>query len=444
MNRYVRELVKAIVMGCAIFLVLQGLNLLGGGSLPKERALLMHFMFTMLYSVGLYYLNACIFIYLDRIFARDRFTVKRLITGVVLSFALTLAAVFLLRVFEEVVVEGNTLAGFLADEHPRNYIVSMLIFSFISLGVHGFYIYRAYQEQKVREQKIIAGNASAKFESLKNQIDPHFLFNSLNVLSSLIEENPDQAQKFTTSLSKVYRYVLEQKDKELVPVAEELAFAKTYMGLLKMRFENSVVFHLPQQVPDTEAKVVPLSLQLLLENAVKHNIASPNKPLEITIGIEDGFLWVRNNFQKKEVLSERRGVGLANIADRYALVTDRKVLADEQGGYFTVQIPMLTRKIEVEQPVTGDDYNRILKKVEDIKGFYGNLTAYLIVIPALAVLNIVTYPKFLWFFFPAIGWGFGLLFHGLNTFNYMPFLGSDWEERKVRELMKKDRARRYD
>src|SRR5690606_17573701 len=121
---------------------------------------------------------------------------------------------------------------------------------------------KAYQEQKVREQKIIAGNASAKFESLKNQIDPHFLFNSLNVLSSLIEENPAQAQKFTTALSKVYRYVLEQKDKELVPVSEELSFAKTYMSLLRMRFENSVIFHLPDAIPDPDAKVVPLALQL--------------------------------------------------------------------------------------------------------------------------------------------------------------------------------------
>ena len=440
MNRYVRELIKAFAMGCAIFLVLQGLNLLAGGSFPKGQALLKHFSFTMLYSVGLYYLNACIFIYLDRVFKKDRFTVKRLITGVVLSFTLTLVAVFLLRLFEEVVVEGNTVAAFLAEEHPRNYIVSMVIFSFISIGVHGFYIYKAYQEQKVREQKIIAGNASARFESLKNQIDPHFLFNSLNVLSSLIEENPEKAQKFTTSLSKVYRYVLEQKDKDLVPVAEELAFARTYMGLLKMRFENSVVFTIEEMEIDPEARVVPLSLQLLLENAVKHNVASPEKPLVITIGFDENYLWVRNNAQKKEVLSDRKGVGLTNIADRYALVTDRKVLVDTDADAFAVRIPMLTKRLDFEPVAVPDDqYARILKRVDDIKSFYGNLTAYLIVIPSLTILNLVTYPKFLWFFFPAIGWGFGLLFHYMSAFNYMPFLGRDWEERKVKELVRKER-----
>ncbi len=440
MNRYVRELVKGFALGVAIFLVLQGINLLGGGSLPKGFALLMNFAFTMLYSVGLYFLNACIFIWLDRVFARDRFTLKRLVTGVILSFTLTLAAVFLLRLFEEVLVEGQSLSGFLADEHPRNYIVSMVIFSFVSLAIHGFYIYKAYQEQKVREQKIIAGNASARFESLKNQIDPHFLFNSLNVLSSLIEENPEQAQKFTTSLSKVYRYVLEQKDKELVPVAEELAFARTYMALLRMRFENSVTFEIEDAEIDPEARVVPLSLQLLLENAVKHNVASPERPLAIKIGIDGNYLWIRNNAQKKEVLQDRKGVGLTNIADRYALVTDRKVLVDHTADDFVVSIPILTKRLDFEPlPMKDEDYARILKRVDDIKSFYGNLTAYLIVIPALAILNFVTYPKFLWFFFPAIGWGFGLLFHFMSAFNYMPFLGRDWEERKVRELMRKER-----
>ena len=146
------------------------------------------------------------------------------------------------------------------------------------------------QENKIKVQKIIAGTANAKFESLKNQIDPHFLFNSLNVLSSLIEENPENAQQFTTSLSKVYRYVLEQKDKELVSVAEELAFAKTYMDLLKMRFENSLSYELPTENIDSEAKVVPLSLQLLLENAVKHNVISEQKPLCIEVYLEDNFL----------------------------------------------------------------------------------------------------------------------------------------------------------
>ena len=145
------------------------------------------------------------------------------------------------------------------------------------------YYYRHTQESKVKEQKIIAGTASAKFDALKNQLDPHFLFNSLNVLTSLIEENPEAATRFTTSLSKVYRYVLEQKNKDLVTLEEELKFANLYMLLIKMRFEDSIVFSVPQELSNPEAKVVPLSLQLLLENAVKHNMVTPEKKLHISI-----------------------------------------------------------------------------------------------------------------------------------------------------------------
>src|SRR5690606_11087179 len=116
-----------------------------------------------------------------------------------------------------------------------------------SIVFHTIYFYRTWQENRIKEQKIIAGTASAKFDALKNQLDPHFLFNSLNVLTSLIEEDPEQAQKFTTSLSKVYRYVLEQKDKDLVTVDEELQFAKTFIRLLKMRFENSIVLDIPER-----------------------------------------------------------------------------------------------------------------------------------------------------------------------------------------------------
>src|SRR5690606_17315042 len=150
----------------------------------------------------------------------------------------------------------------------------------------------------------------------------HFLFNSLNVLTSLIEENPQKAQKFTTSLSKVYRYVLEQKNKELVSVDEELQFAKTYMSLIKMRFEDSIVFTMPECAANPESKVVPLSLQLLLENAVKHNMVTPNKPLHINIYETQDRLVVKNNLQPKQIVKKSSGVGLSNIKQRYNLLTN--------------------------------------------------------------------------------------------------------------------------
>ena len=294
------------------------------------------------------------------------------------------------------------------------------------------------QENKIKVQQIIAGTASAKFESLKNQIDPHFLFNSLNVLSSLIEENPENAQRFTTSLSKIYRYVLEQKDKELVTVTEELAFAKTYMNLLKMRFENSITFELPENFDNSDAKVVPLSLQLLLENTIKHNVVSENKPLHIKIYIKDNFLVVENNLQKKEVLQDRKGVGLQNIVSRYAILSERKVLIDDNKEAFAVYLPILTKQISIMD--TTNTYNettsylRAKERVEKLKGFYGNLASYCVVIPILIFINLSTNSNgFQWFWFPMLGWGMGLTFHAFETFGF----GKNWEEKKIQEILNK-------
>ncbi|MNS45156.1 Sensor histidine kinase YpdA [compost metagenome] len=344
-----------------------------------------------------------------------------------------------LRLFTSVIIENKTIIGFLANEKAENYIESAVMTFIVLLFFHGLNFYKLYQENKVTQQKIIAGTANAKFESLKNQIDPHFLFNSLNVLSSLIEENPDNAQRFTTSLSKVYRYVLEQKDKELVSVEDELSFAKTYMNLLKMRFENSLFYELPTENINPEAKVVPLSLQLLLENTVKHNVVSEQKPLHIRIFIDKDYLAIQNDLQKKEVLQDRQGVGLQNIVNRYGIITDRKVKIEEDEKNFTVRIPILTKQIAVmemsaEYTDEAKAYYRAKKRVEELKGFYGNIISYCCVIPFLIFINLQFSPGFQWFWFSALGWGFGVAMHAFKVFGY----SSDWEERKIREILEKD------
>ncbi len=386
----------------------------------------------------LYYANAILFMKLDEIFSKERFNRKRILIGFIGSFIISVGVIFLLRIFEDVIIEGSSFALFFEKEKFSNYLVTIIITFVVTLAFHAFYLYKAYQETRLKEQKIIAGTANAKFESLKNQIDPHFLFNSLNVLSSLIEENPENAQQFTTSLSKIYRYVLEQKDKELVTVSEELAFAKTYMKLLKMRFENSITFELPTDFENPDAKVVPLSLQLLLENTIKHNVVSENKPLHIKIYLKDNFLVVENNLQKKEVLQDRKGVGLQNIVSRYAILSERKVLIDETKETFAVYLPILTKQISIMETTNtfneNTSYLRAKERVEKIKGFYGNLASYCVVIPILIIINLTTNSRgFQWFWFPMLGWGLGVLFHAFETFGY----GKSWEEKKIQEILNK-------
>jgi hypothetical protein len=392
------------------------------------------------YSFVLTAINSLYFAFFEKKIGWKEAYLKKVLFAAVGSIILTMIGFFGCRLVDQTVFQGDTISEFLANERAGYYLFPLLVTTIVSLFFHLIYFYKAIQEKKVTEQKIIAGTASAKFESLKNQIDPHFLFNSLNVLTSLIDENPVLAQKFTTGLSKIYRYVLEQKDKELVNLQEELNFALTYMNLLSMRFENSIFYEIPQQLSTPEAKVVPLSLQLLLENTIKHNVVSENKPLHIKIFEEDGYLVLENNLQEKEVLQKRAGVGLQNIISRYGLVTRREVQIIKNSEKFRVKIPILTKQINImktENISENNAYFKAKQRVKEIKEFYGNLISYCVVIPGLVLVNYYTYWDFQWFWFPMAGWGLGLAIHGFSVFGY----GANWEERKIQEFMEKEKQR---
>lgn len=436
----IKGIIKGLVVSFVLFFVIIGIQYFFGRIVKLNSNLVTEFTYYVVYGVVLSIINSAYFDFLNQKLNWDKLIILkkyRIVIGFIGSIFVTILGIFFIRFSIKVLIEGSSIDHFFENENKAHYLVSLIITIIVSIVFHLIYFYKAYQENKVKEQKIIAGTASAQFESLKNQIDPHFLFNSLNVLSSLIEENPESAQKFTTSLSKIYRYVLEQKDKELVSVAEELQFAKTYMNLLKMRFENSITFEIPEGFDNEEAKVVPLSLQLLLENCIKHNIVSEAKPLHIKISIENNQLVVTNNLQKKEVLSDRKGVGLQNILNRYAILTKRNVLVEENEKEFKIFLPILTKQITImeTQNIYNENlaYQRAKDKVEQLKGFYGNLISYCIVIPFLIFINLRT-SNFQWFWFPMLGWGMGLTFHALETFGY----GKSWEERKINELMNKD------
>jgi histidine kinase/2TM domain-containing protein len=431
-----RILIKGFIISLVIFFALKGIEMAFGGQLILDKALIKEIGYYCLYGITLTVINSLYFDYLNKRVVWDKYSRYRLVIGAAGSVLLTLTGVFFVRFFIKVALEGQDAVDFLNKEQIKFYIIPLIITIVITLVFHLVYFYKALNEKKIVQQKIIAGTASAQFESLKNQIDPHFLFNSLNVLSSLIEENPENAQQFTTSLSKIYRYVLEQKDKELVPLEEELAFAKTYMNLLKMRFENSLFYELPENGYDTEAKVVPLSLQLLLENTVKHNVVSEKKPLHIRIFIEGDYLNIQNNLQKKEVLQDRRGVGLQNIVSRYGIITRKAVYVEQDEKAFTVRIPILTKKISVETEMEYNEKNayfRAKSRVDELKGFYGNLLSYCIIIPMLIFVNLNYSPEFHWFWFSVAGWGFGLTMHAFKVFGY----SSKWEERKIRQILNK-------
>ena len=449
MKRIIKTIVYGIIVGIVILLIDQSIRYFSDQTIAFNNTFLRVFSYYLIYSVPLTLVNSEFFNYLNHRVNWIKYQKYRLPIGFFGSVALTLITFFFVRAFVEMAIDGESWKEFLDSESISFYLSALVITFVISLFFHAVYYYKELQKNKVKEQKVIAGTASAKFDALKNQLDPHFLFNSLNVLTSLIEENPDSAQKFTTSLSKVYRYVLEQKNKELVTVDEELKFARTYMSLLKMRFEDSIIFDIPDACSNPEFKVVPLSLQLLLENAVKHNMVTSSKPLHIKIYEEGEFLVVMNNLQPKQIVKKSSGVGLNNIKQRYELLTDKKVMINQGAKEFAIAIPMLDKPIKIMKQLSSqrqidDAYVRARKRVEELKGFYYSLISYCLVIPFLIFIW-YQFSRYTiqWFWFPMIGWGISLIFQAYRVFVDDGALGAGWEKRKIEEYMQKEEQNRY-
>ncbi len=183
---------------------------------------------------------------------------------------------------------------------------------------------------------------TARLKALRNQVNPHFLFNALNTLSSLVHRDADAADDFIQQLAKVYRYVLEHSDHDLVPLRAELAFVESYVYLLGMRFKEGLCVEVRIDEASQELRLPPMTLQVLIENAVKHNIVSSKQPLtiEITSAAEE-YLVVKNNFQERSEKDVSSSVGLANISARYEHIAQKSLTITHTSEEFSIQIPLL-------------------------------------------------------------------------------------------------------
>lgn len=413
------------------------------GVFTKEKTLLnglITFGITSMYSLVIGLGNGFVNDFLSRRFSWVEQTRTRAILGIVGTLLVNVVLGLACNYINFIVVQKNNPEEFFSGSMGFSNWITINIALLVSAVLHAKSFIEEWKKsakKEVVEQKIIAKSANAQFETLKNQLDPHFLFNSLNVLSALIDENPNHAQRFTSSMSKIYRYVLDEKDKELVTVEEEIDFAKTYCELLKTRFEDSVNFKFEVEEKVQFMFVVPLSLQLLLENAIKHNYATSSKPLNIRIFSENGFLCIENNLQAREMVKEREGIGLSNIVQRYSLITDRNVYIEKSEQHFKVKVPILSQKITAMNTQNNQEiqaYEKAAKRVEELKGFYGNLISYCIFIPFLFFVNYMTSPKYWWAFWPMFGWGIGVVAHAIQVFG----IGRDWEEKQIRKYMQRE------
>lgn len=211
----------------------------------------------------------------------------------------------------------------------------------INLGFFTHYFINRWKDSLVVAERLEKEKSQVQFDNLKNQLNPHFLFNALTSLNGLIFENQGLASQFLQHLSKVYRYVLQNKDKNFVPLQTELDFIQNYVFLLRTRFQQALVIRLDISDGARERAIVPVTLQILIENAVKHNIADEDRPLQIEVITIGDYLVVSNNLQLRKHVDTSNKQGLENLKSLYLFLTEKPVIIGKTDDRFAVKIPLL-------------------------------------------------------------------------------------------------------
>jgi two-component system, LytTR family, sensor kinase len=255
--------------------------------------------------------------------------------GIVLGISLTIAANIIFPYKES-----------LLDVLVTNTLITIVVNIMLVISIEGIIFFRRSQEAKTRFERLEKETALIKLETLKNQLNPHFLFNSLNVLSALIKKDPDKAELFIEEFSSVYRYTLDVIERQFVTLREELDFANSYFYLQKIRFGESV--NLETSVDGTKLNLYlpALAVQIVLENAFKHNRASEENPLVIKISVKDDYLLIENNLQAKMSQAPGVGVGLKNLITRYSYLSELKPEFKITQTDYIAKLPLLNYENE--------------------------------------------------------------------------------------------------
>jgi sensor histidine kinase YesM len=280
--------------------------------------------------------------YFDKKMPWIQYPLKRLVLESISYVLFVFITSFIITLLIELLLRQS----FSLDKIPFKWLINHTILPMqISVVIAFLLISRSFllewRKSAIEAEQLKTEQYAQQYQTLKDQLNPHFLFNSFNVLSNLVYENPDVAARFIQQLSKIYRYVLEVQQEKLIKLSSELEFAENFLSLQKIRFEEGLQYEI-KVVSKTDFYLPPLSLQMLLENAIKHNIASMANPLHIEILVKGDQLIVKNNLQLKSSLSEEStGIGLSNIRKRYELLSNEPVLLEETNGFFVVKLPLL-------------------------------------------------------------------------------------------------------
>ena len=298
------------------------------------------FLYSFIVAVSIFAVNIKTFNWLRRKFPWDTRLIQRLGSEILLT---NLSAAIIVSVF--------ALIFSLVFNHFGNQELSIILFKNIIVAIvlntlavsvlEGYYYFKQWKISLVQTEQLKRENIQSQFEALKNQIDPHFLFNSMNTVYSLIDTDPDKAKEFITRFSKTYRHVLDVKDKVVVLLKDEIEFLDSYIFLQKIRYEGNLEISIDIDAQKLNTYIPPLSLQMLVENAIKHNVVSDKMPLKIHIYINEEYLYVKNNLQLKTDIPESTKIGLNNLTKRYKHISERIPDFYIKDNEYIARIPIL-------------------------------------------------------------------------------------------------------
>lgn len=266
-------------------------------------------------------------------------TTRKIIIHAALTFTYTLLVIILFYFYIWfILMHKHNFTGFY-DHFKVGIFICMSINFIVTLFFYSYNFMKAWKESVLNEEQLKRESLTLQFESLKNQVNPHFLFNSLNILTSLIEKDAASSIAYVKHLSDIFRYVLDQNAREMVPVSTELQFIESYIYLHKIRFGES--FRTSVEIKNMDFNIVPMTLQILIENAVKHNEISQEKPLTIEISDDKEYLSVKNNCQKRNYLPESKQIGLKSLQFQYGYLSNKNLEIINNGENFIVKVPKL-------------------------------------------------------------------------------------------------------
>lgn len=332
-----------------IYMVLVGvlitfiLDLLVKNQMPHDHARIFDFLITIIITMLAWEGNMRIDTWLNRRFPWEKNPKKRILVQLPVTVVYSATAIYVpMRLFDLFVCElpGGSRAMFVLVCLVVGVIISLTILS-IEVSTQFF---SKWKQSLLEVEKYKTESLAAQLQNLKDQVNPHFMFNNLSVLSSLVYKDQDKAVDFINQLSKVYRYVLDSRNSELVSLEEEMTFIKSYTYLLQIRFDRNLQFVMEVPEEAMQKMLPPMALQNLVENTIKHNEVSSESPLHVEIKVSGNKLQVRNNLQLRSNVEPGSKTGIQNIRQRYSYFTEETVEVEHSADYFTVRIPLLKAK----------------------------------------------------------------------------------------------------